>query len=445
MDYKALTDKIFELGQEYFDDLEVYIEKNSALTIETYESELEKYEIAETGGISLRGLKDGKTGFSYSEKISEDVLEELVEAAINSHKYIDSEDIQFFHDGSGEYQEIEKENSDFDDYSAEDKINALLEMDRMCREREERIFRITAVYGENKYYSFIRNTKGLYKEESIHVGSTYVYTIVRQGEETIGDIGYQLLKNFKDIDQEKIVAEALEKSVGALGGQPVDSGQYKIVFKNECFSDLLGAFSSLLSADAVQKDLSLLKGKLNEKVASEAVHIIDDPFWEGALEKTSFDGEGYPTSTKDMIKDGVLCTYFHNLKTANKDHTDSTGNASRGSYKSSIGVSHSNLYLKAGESDFDDLLNTMGDGILITEVQALHSGMNPISGDFSLPAKGYRIEEGEKKEPINQITIAGNLFTLMQSVVEVGSDMRLSFGGIASPSVLVKEMSIGGK
>ena len=120
MEFKNMIEKLFDAGKVYFEEIEVYIEKHSALSIETYQGELEKYELAQTGGISVRGLKNGKMGYAYSENISEESIEELIQIAVDSHQYIDSEDIQFLHDGSGEYREIPKETKDFDTISTED-------------------------------------------------------------------------------------------------------------------------------------------------------------------------------------------------------------------------------------------------------------------------------------------------------------------------------------
>ena len=253
MEFKNMIEELFDAGKVYFEEIEVYIEKHSALSIETYQGELEKYELAQTGGISVRGLKNGKMGYAYSENISEESIEELIQIAVDSHQYIDSEDIQFLHDGSGEYREIPKETKDFDTISTEEKIQMLLKMERMIREREDRVFTVTGAYSEYKGYDVIANTKGLYKEDTHESGMIYSYLLVKEGEEMNGGVGYQKLKNFSEICLEQVVTEAVRRATGALGANSISSGEYNIIFENLCFSGLLGALESSFSADMVQK------------------------------------------------------------------------------------------------------------------------------------------------------------------------------------------------
>ena len=195
--------------------------------------------------------------------------------------------------------------------------------------------------------------------------------------------------------------------------------------------------------------LSLLKGKLKTKIASDIVTLIDDPLMEKGLASIPFDDEGVATYTKAVIGEGILNTYLYNLKTAKKDGVESTGNASKASYASPIGTSPSNFYIKPGNNDIDELKKLLGKGLLITEVQGLHSGANPVSGDFSLGAKGFLIKNGLIERPVEQITIAGNFYKILLDIVDLGSDLKFGIPSgsscFGSPSVIVKEMSVAGK
>ena len=139
---------------------------------------------------------------------------------------------------------------------------------------------------------------------------------------------------------------------------------------------------------------------------------------------------------------------MHNLKTSGKDGVESTGNASRGSYKSSIGISPSNLYVEKGDKDLDEMIREMDNGILIIDLQGLHSGLNSLSGDFSLSCYGYMIEGGKKARPVNQITVSGNFFDMINKIEEIGSDLRFGLPSdayIGSPSIKIESLSIAGK
>jgi len=218
--------------------------------------------------------------------------------------------------------------------------------------------------------------------------------------------------------------------------------------RNNAAAEILEAFSSVFSAERVQKNLSLLKDKLHEKIASEIITLVDNPYMDKGYASSAFDSEGVPTKEKNIIEKGVLNTYLHNLKTALKDGVDSTGNASRSSYKSSIGISPTNMYIEPGEKKLDALINGVEEGLMITDVQGLHAGLNPISGDFSLSAQGFLIQKGEIKEPVNQITISGNFLEMLKNVEEVGKDLRFGLPSnayIGSPSLKIKNLDVAGE
>jgi PmbA protein len=154
------------------------------------------------------------------------------------------------------------------------------------------------------------------------------------------------------------------------------------------------------------------------------------------------------TRTKTVIENGKLKTFLHNLKTAKKDGVESTGNASRASFKAPVGISPTNFFIQPGELSYEDMIKRMGDGLIIIDVQGLHSGANPVSGDFSLGAYGYLVEKGQIVRPVEQITVAGNFFTLLETVEEIGSDLKFgrpSPGGyVGSPTLLVRHLSVAG-
>ena len=135
--------------------------------------------------------------------------------------------------------------------------------------------------------------------------------------------------------------------------------------------------------------------------------------------------------------------FLYNTYTANKDKTESTGNGMRGGFKTVPGVGLTNLYVDQGKQSLEDLIKSVDKGLFVTEVMGMHTA-NPISGDFSVGATGFWIEKGRKAYPVREITLAGNILDLMKHVDAVGSDLRFS-GRIGSPSLRIRELSIGGK
>ena len=227
-----------------------------------------------------------------------------------------------------------------------------------------------------------------------------------------------------------------------LGGEACESGVYKAVLSPEVVKAFVSFYIDSADAEEIQKRSSLFIGKLGQKVASKKVTIEDKPLAKTIFAKP-FDDEGVATYNKPIIKNGVLQTYLYNLTTAAKDGVKSTGNASRGG--SLIGTAPNFLYMKPGKKSQEELFQEVGNGVYITEVQGLHAGMNPQSGNFSLQSTGYLIKDGKRDRALDIITVSGNLVKIFMDILEVGNDEELFPSGISCPSVLIKKINVGGK
>jgi PmbA protein len=202
----------------------------------------------------------------------------------------------------------------------------------------------------------------------------------------------------------------------------------------------------MLSADAVQRGRSLFAGREGDEIADGALALVDDATDPGGPSSAPFDGEGSPSRRTPLIGDGRLLTYLFDARTARKAGRATTGNASRGSYRSPPAVGTTNLILEPGEEELEGLFRTAGDGLFVTDVAGLHSGVNPVSGTFSVGATGRLIEGGEAGAPVRELTIASDLVSMLQAVEKVGSQARwVPFGGsVNAPPILVSEMAISG-
>ena len=242
-----------------------------------------------------------------------------------------------------------------------------------------------------------------------------------------------------------IAREAVDKTLFMLDAAPVPSGTYRAVFAPEVMVSFLSTFSGVFSAENAQQGMSLLAGKEGQTVAAPCVTLTDDPLRAGGWASCPFDGEGVACFKKNVLENGVLKTLLHNLKTAKKAGVRTTGNASRAGYAAPVGVAPTNFYFAPGALSPDALCAQMGDGLVILDVSGLHAGANPISGDFSLIAKGYVVKDGKKASAVNQITVAGNFYQLLQNIRAFGDDLTFPNGGIGSPSADVGEISVAGK
>jgi PmbA protein len=450
MDMKMLIDKIFAEGKKQgIQDMEVFYSAGTSLSLKVFQKELDGYSLSESEGLGLRGMYNGKMGYSYTEKVDETSIDLLVKNVKGNATVIDSDDEEYIFEGSKEYKKVDTFNPKLDEIEEAEKIKFVKQLEDEAFKIDNRIQSVeTCVYGDGYGETIMSNTKGLYLHDKSNIAYTYVVVVAKENEDIKTGMAYRTGNDFSKFNPKDIAEEAVKEALSLLGAKSVKSGDYPVVIRNNAAADLLEAFEGIFSAENVQKNLSLLKGKLNEQIGSEKFTLVDDPFMEGGLASRSFDGEGVASKYKKVVDKGVLKTYFHNLKTAKKDGVETTGNASKGSYKSSVGIAPSNFYVEKGEKTLEEMISDMDKGILITELQGLHSGLNSVSGDFSLAALGYEIKDGKISKPVEQITVAGNYFELLKNIEETGSDLKFGLPGeayIGSPSLKIKKLAIAGE
>ncbi|NMB08266.1 MAG: TldD/PmbA family protein [Tissierellia bacterium] len=446
MKYFDLAEKIFESGKDKFEDMEIYIEKTKTIEMSVFNGELDKYNISDTQGMSFRGIHNDKMGYSYTEKVDESSIDMLVNEAYENGKYIDALEKETIFSGSDKYEEMDNFNKELKSTPLEDKIEFFKSLEKEALSLDSRIVAVSyCMYNEVENSKYLINTKGLNLEDNTNLAYAYLVVVARDGEDTKTGISYVISRDFKDFDYRKMAKEAVDEALSLLGAKPIKSNEYPVVFRNDAFASILGAFSSIFHAENVQKGLSLLKDKIGEEIANKNFTLVDNPFSSEGFNSSTFDDEGTATKYKKIIDKGTLNTYLYNWKSATKDGVESTGNGFRNSYKSSVSTSATNLYVEKGDKSLDEILETVDSGVYITDLQGLHSGLNPVSGDYSLSAHGYEIENGKIKRPINQITIAGNFFETLMDIEEIGNDLRFSTNGVGSPAIKVKKLAVSGE
>lgn len=447
MEFLEFKNLLFKKAKEAgFDECEIYYSDGESISISVYEGEVEKYNLAKSFGLSFRGKVNGKMGYSYTEILDEAAIDMLVNSAKNSANLIENEDLQFIYEGDKKYSEVKTYSEELENIDPGKMIDLALDLEKEAKNYSEKVVNINGCkisYSSSSYG--IYNTKGLELTNKGNILTSYVVPVVQDESGKNDGVGYVIASSIDEVNPKQMAAQGVEEALSKLGGKSIASGTYNTILYNEAMVQLLETFASTFSGDAAQKGLSLLKGKEGEMVASEIVTIIDDPLMDDGLASVPFDDEGVATFTKALISRGKLVTLLHNLKTAHKQGIKTTGNGFKASYASSVGVSPSNLYIQKGSMSLDDLMKEIGEGVIITDLAGLHSGANTVSGDFSLAAKGFYVENGKKTFPVEQITLAGNYFDLLKNIVAIGSDLKFPMSNVGSPSVIVKGLSIAGK
>lgn len=447
MEFLQFKNLLFEKAKiAGFDECEIYFSDGESISISVYEGEVEKYNLAKSFGLSFRGKINNKMGYSYTEILDEVAIDMLINSAKNSATLIENDDETFIYVGDKTYSEVKTYSKELENIDPGKMIVLALDLEKEAKNYCDKVVNINGCkisYSSSNYG--IYNTKGLKLNNKDNILTSYVVPVVEDESGKNDGVGYVVASSLDEIKPRKMAAQGVEEALSKLGGKSIPSGSYKTIIYNEAMVQLLETFASTFSGDAAQKGLSLLKGKEGDMIASPIVTIVDDPLMEGGLASAPFDDEGVATFTKELVYEGKLNTLLHNLKTAHKQGVKSTGNGFKASYASSVNVSESNLYLRKGEKSFEDLMKEINEGVIITDLAGLHSGANTVSGDFSLAAKGFYVENGKKTFPVEQITLAGNYFDLLKNIVAVGNDLKFPMSNVGSPSVIVTGLSIAGK
>lgn len=445
MNINELKNSLFEKAREKgFKECEIYYSDNSSFKVSVYKGNIEKYQNSQSGGFCFRGLYDDKMGYYFSENVEDPDIESVVENAIENSRILTGEDKEFIFEGSKEYADVNVYNEKLADMTDDEKINAAFEMEKAAQKYDSRITVNSSVVASGVSTVYISNTKGLELKEKSNYLMAYVEAMAEDKGETKEKGELWIGSDIDEFNPAMIAESVAEKVISSLGGSSVESGKKKVIIKNETFADILECFCGNFYADNVQKGFSLLKDRTGEKIASDNITVVDNPLLEKGYATTAFDSEGVATYSKNIIENGVLKTYLYNLKSAAKDGTKSTGNGFKAGFKGSVNTSTTNFYIEKGSMTLEEMAESVGEGILITDVAGLHSGTNSISGDFSVAAEGFKIENGKITSPVNQITIASNFYDVLKNIEIIGCDLKFNSSAIGSPSVVVKDMSVAG-
>ena len=444
MKKNIFIDKLFEKASlKGIDEFEIYFLSNLNTSIKIYQGKIENFSNNQNQGISFRGMVDGKMGYSYSESMEDEDIDFLINEVIENASCIESLDKQFIYGEKANYTDTITYSSAIENLDTDFVKDFLIKMEEYALSINERVKKVNfCSFAIGSGEKIIKNSKGLELHSKENICYTYISVIAEENGIVKTGSHFQLGRDFSKFDYKELSEVAVKRALNKFGTITLTEVPKTCVIENLAFSSLLGAMSNIFSAEAVQKNISKLKGKLNESVASSIVTLVDDPFLKDGLANSSFDDEGVPTSYKEIIQDGVLKTYLYNLKTAYKDGVSSTGNGIKGSYKGTVGISSFNLYIKPSSKSFDKMIENIKEGIFITDFAGLHSGLNTISGDFSLAGEGFYIKDGKIDRPLNQITISGNFFELLKNIKDIGNDIKFSFSSVGSPSLIVEGLKV---
>ncbi|MDA8335314.1 MAG: TldD/PmbA family protein [Peptococcaceae bacterium] len=422
---------------------EAYLQRRRRLNIEVREGRVETLQQAGDHGLGLRVINDFRLGFAYTTDLSREGLARVAAQAHANAAAAAPDEYRRFPAPAPPVEGLFLYDDAVRQVPVAEKIDLALAMERAAREEDGRVSIIeSSVYQDEEVEVAVANSGDLRQTYRSANFAAYVALVASaDGDSQTGFALDQSLK-YGDLKTREVGREAARRAVGQLGARPVQTREMVVLLDPYVTGGFLGLVAPALTGEAVLKGRSLFAGRVGRQVAAEHVTLVDDGTLTGGVSSAPVDDEGVPTSRTVLVEHGRLNGYMHNTYTAARLGGTSTGNGTRGSFKSTPETGVTNFYLEPGTADPAALMSDLAEGFLVTEVLGMHTA-NPISGDFSVGATGRLIRNGRLAEPVRGVAIAGNVMDLLLGIEAVANDLRF-IGGIGAPTVRVKRMHLSG-
>src|SRR3954453_2732040 len=432
-------------------DAEAYAQDSVGREIRVFDGEVESLTDAGQRGLGVRCWIDHRAGYAYGTDLSDDGLRGIAAGAVEAAGIADPDEFTAApQPGATDVPEIEGlVDPSLASWTTEQKVELAQAVERAARAADERIVGIeTTVYADEEERVALASSTGLSGSWEATSAYAYLQAIAEADGDKQTGLGFGMGRSPRALDPEAIGREGAERAASLLGATKPASRTCPVVLDPIVAASFVGFIGATLCADSVQGGRSPFAGKLGEEVGSPALTLTDDGVDTTGLNSSPLDAEGSPRGSTSLIEAGTLAAYLHNSYTARRqgDGTRTTANASRSGYRSPPGVSTSNLVVGPGEKSFDELLAEAEGGIYVTDVAGLHSGVNPVSGTFSVGATGRLIEGGALAAAADEFTVASDLTSMLKAVAAAGRESRwVPFGGsVNTPAILIAEMAVGG-
>lgn len=431
------------------EQIEAFVSRGGETEVRVYEGEVEHFVSAQSEGIGIRVIKDGRTGFAYAGTLDEMAVAEVLAEARDNVAFGTVDEWAGLAQPDGVAPtEQSLWNDELAAYSTDGKIGLAKQLDKLASGLDARVRVDDSNYADAWGEAAVASTNGIRsagRENGCYVS---VSTLADEGEgddaETQTGFGFSVGNSPDEFDLEKAAQEASDRATRLLGATKPASKRTTVVLDPFVTAQFLGVISSTLNGEAVVKGRSLFADRLGDEVAAAGVTLVDDPTNPKAYTSTDVDGEGLAARRNVLIENGVLQQFVHNSYSARRADTVSTGNATRGGFAGMPGVGCLALSLVPGLRSQAEIIADIDDGLLVQSMQGLHSGVNAVSGDFSTGAAGLLIQNGEVGAPVREFTIASTLQRMLLDIVEVGGDLDWLPMRAAGMSLVIRDITMSG-
>jgi PmbA protein len=431
------------------EQIEAYVLRSRDVDVKVFGGEVESLAVAEVEGVGVRVIVDSRQGYAWAGSLDADVIGDTLEEARDNaafgapdESYVLASPVDLDGAVAGT---LDLWRDDVLTTSTDAKVALALELEAAVRGADARVRGVeSTAYGDAAVEAAVANSLGVEASTRRTSAACSAFAMAGEGTATQTGSGFSAARSFADVDLQVAARDAAERAVRLLGAKPIPSGRMPVVLDPLVTRSLLALIGGALSGEAMVKGRSFFVGREGEQVAASGITLVDDPTNPDAFGAATHDAEGVPTRRIALIAGGRFDAVLHNVQTARRAGARTTGSAVRGGFKSGPGVGARALHLVPGDLGADEILASVDHGLYVQSVSGLHSGTNPVSGDFSVGAVGLVVRGGALAEPVREVTIASTLQRILHDIVVIGADLTWLPGGAAGSTLLVADMSVSG-
>jgi PmbA protein len=454
------------------ENLEVFVARGHDTEVRVFKGEIESLSSATSEGVGVRvvsgnggsgnggsgngdsgnggsgngGSGGARLGFAWAGSLDDDVVASTLEEARDNARFTTPDPFMKLATKDGvSAVELDLFDPGLSNVAIDEKIALALDLERRVRSADPRIRQVTSAdYGDASVEVVLASTAGIRAASRRTSAYLSVSAIAGDSDESETGSGFSVGRGFDDLDPARAGEEAVCRATRMLGAVKGGSKRCTVVFDPRVSSTLLSVLAEALSGEAVVKGRSFLAGRLGESVACPSVTLVDDPTDARAFGASPYDGEGLASRRNELIVSGVLAGFVYDTVSAARAGVASTGSAVRAGFAGTPSAGCRAVLMEPGASDQAGILAAVGSGLYVQSITGVHSGVSPVSGDFSVGVEGLMIRDGELAEPVREMTVASTLPKMLLSVLHVGNDVEWLPGNAAGQTLAVSDMQVGG-
>lgn len=427
------------------EQLEAFVASGSSTTVRVHGGEVESLTQASSAGIGIRVVRDKRQGFAWAASHDEAVSAEVLAEARDNAAFAEPDEWIGLAEPDGVTSpDVDLWRDALASLPTDRKVELALELEAAVLAGDPRISGVrTASWGDGTGEAAVVTSTGIEawgRATSCHMT---VSALAESGDDTKMGFGVSVGRSPEDVSLADAAADAVERSTRLLGAVQPSSGVVTLVLEPRLAATLLSIVGGMLGGEAVLKGRSPFADRVGDAIASPLVHLVDDPTDPLSLGADAHDGEGLATRRIPLLEAGVLQGFLHDTYTGRRSGTASTASAVRG-YRSTPSVGAQALALSPGSGTLDELIAQVDNGVLVQMMTGLHSGVNPVSGDFSVGVEGLMIRNGQVAEPIREATLASTIQRLLLDIRAIGAEREWTPGGTAASPLVIDAVTLSG-